>query len=466
MKKTTHKLLLTFCFALLSSIVFAQDIIGSWNGTLDIMGNKLPLVFHISKTDTLYSTKMDSPAQNALGLPTSKTTFIDNKLEIVATGLGIFYQGTLDGDSISGTFNQGGVSFPLVLKQSDKPIYNRPQEPKPPFPYKVEEIAFPNKKDKIDLAGTLTIPDSAGTFPAVVLIAGSGPLDREETVFGHKPFLVIADYLTRNGFAVLRYDKRGLFQSGGDFASATVEDFATDAEAAINYLKTRKEVDKSTIGLIGHSEGGMVAPMIAAQNKNVDFVILMAAPGIKSTEIVLEQNRLSLDAMNIEPENMEKSLTMLKEILNGLTKWEGTVPNQTVLRDQLSQLWEQLPLLVKLKQKKEPFVRSQYNQMVKPGYRSFLKVNPADYLEKLKCPVLAINGEKDTQVNASANLKAIHIALQKAGNNDVEIKSYPNLNHLFQDCETGNADEYSKIEQTISPDVLEDMMKWMKRQVK
>ncbi|MDO5522517.1 MAG: alpha/beta fold hydrolase [Bacteroidia bacterium] len=458
------KMFLLFIFSALSWAISAQSITGSWSGTLDIMGNKLPLVFHISKTDTAYVTKMDSPAQNALGLPTTRTSFAENKLEIVAGGLGIFYQGTLQGDSIAGTFNQGGIPFPLVLKQSGKPVLNRPQEPKPPFPYKTEEVKFSNKKDKIDLAGTLTIPDSAGTFPAVVLIAGSGPLDREETVFGHKPFLVIADYLTRNGFAVLRYDKRGLFRSEGDFAGATVQDFAADAEAAIRFLKTRKEVDKAAIGLIGHSEGGMVAPMVASKNRDVKFIVLMAAPGIAGTEIVLDQNRLSLESMNIEPENRERTLTMLAEILESLTTWENSAGEQTVLRDRLSQVWEQLPLMIKLKLKKEPYIRSQYNQMVKPGYRSFLKEDPAEYLQETDCPVFAINGEKDTQVLADKNLEAIKSALEKGGNYRYETKKYSTLNHLFQESETGLPDEYGKIEQTISPEALDDMLNWMKRQ--
>lgn len=454
------------CVLLMGFSALAQEIIGSWSGTLDIMGNKLPIVFNIEKPDTVYVTKMDSPAQNAFGLPTNRTSFANNKLEIIASGLGIFYQGTLDGDSISGTFNQGGMPFPLVLKQSDKPVFNRPQEPKPPFPYKTEDIFFENKTDKILLAGTFTVPDSAGTFPTVILTAGSGPNDRDETILGHKPFLVIADHLTRNGFAVLRYDKRGVGQSKGDFARATVQDFTADAESAINYLKTRKEVNKSAIGLIGHSEGGMVVPMVASKNRSVKFIVLLAAPGVKGTEIVLEQNRLGLAALNMEPENLDKSLKLINELLYDLTKWENTEVERTVLRDRLSQLWEQFPLLVKLKLKKDPYVRNQFNEMVKPGYRSFLKTNPADFLQKVKCAVLAINGEKDTQVSADVNLNAIKTALDMSKNYRYEIKKYPNLNHLFQESETGNLDEYGEIEQTISPEVLEDITVWLKKQVK
>lgn len=445
--------------------VSAQEITGAWSGSLDIMGNKLPIVFHISGTDSSYTAKMDSPAQNAFGLPTTKTSFIENKLEIVATGLGIFYRGTLAGDSIAGTFSQGGMAFPLVLKQPDKPVFNRPQDPKPPFPYKAEEVTFTNKKEKIELAGTLTVPDSAGTFPAVILIAGSGPNDRDETVFGHKPFLVLADYLTRNGFIVLRYDKRGIGQSKGDHARATTRDFAADASAAFQFLRTRKEVDKAAIGLIGHSEGGVIAPMVAAKNQEVKFIVLLAGMGTSGMETVLFQNRSELEALNMEPENRARTLNMIRETLESLSAWEGTEADRTTLHDNISQLWEQMPLLVKMKLKKEPYVRQQFNAMSSPWFRGFLNENPAEYLQKVKCPVLAIHGEKDTQMLAETNLEAIKRALEKGGNPRHEIKSYPNLNHLFQECETGRADEYGKIEQTFSPDVLSDITVWIKKQL-
>lgn len=458
---------ITIVFLLLLCVfVSAQEITGSWGGTLDIMGNKLPVVFHITKTDSLYTTKMDSPAQNALGLPTSRTSFVENKLEIVATGLGIFYQGTVQGDSISGTFNQGGMPFPLVLKPSGKPVLNRPQEPQPPFPYKTEEVLFPNKKDKTELAGTLSIPDSTGTFPAVVLIAGSGPHDRDETVFGHKPFLVIADYLTRNGLIVLRYDKRGTGQSKGDYPRATTQDFAADAMAAVEYLKTREEVNKSAIGLIGHSEGGVIAPAVASENRDVRFIVLLAGMGEKGIETIMEQNRLSLESMNMEPENTERSLKMIRNMLENLSQWQGTEADRVALRDRLSQLWEQYPLLIKMKIEKDFYIRSQFNAMTTPWTRQFIALNPADYLQKVTCPVLALNGEKDTQVLADKNLEAIKSALNKGRNHRYEIKTYPGLNHLFQECETGRADEYGKIEQTFSVDVLSDVTAWIKKQEK
>lgn len=445
----------------------AQEITGSWSGTLNVMGNRLPVVFNISRTDSLYSTTMDSPAQNAFGVPTTKTTFSGNRLEIVATGLGIFYQGTVQGDSIIGTFNQGGIPFPLVLKQSGKPLLNRPQEPLPPFPYRSEEVKFPNKKDEIELSGSLTIPDSTGRFPAVVLIAGSGPHDRDETIFGHKPFLVIADHLTRNGFVVLRYDKRGIGNSTGDYQGATTRDFAADAAAAVAYLKTRREVMQSAIGLIGHSEGGLIAPMVASSGKHdIRFIVLMAGMGENGLETVMEQNRISMQQLNMEPENIEQSLRALREIFESLSEWEGREADRVILRDRLSQLWEQYPLFVKMKINKENFIRNQVNPITTPWYRQFLTLDPSQFLQKVKCPVLAINGENDTQVVPEKNLAAIQSALDRGGNRRYELKAYPRLNHLFQESETGRVDEYGKIEQTISPEVLSDITAWIKKQVK
>lgn len=448
-----------------SQTAFSQDISGKWLGSLDIMGNKLRIGFTIEKKDTIYISKMDSPDQGAFDLPTNRTIFAHPKLEIIASGLGINYEGIFEGDSINGTFKQGGMSFPLILKRNEKPLLNRPQEPKPPFSYKSEEVTFENKKDKITLAGTLTMPDSDGTFPAVILIAGSGPQDRDENILGHKPFLVIADYLTKNGFAVLRYDKRGVGSSKGDFKLATINDFTADAEAAINFLKSNSRIDNKQIGVIGHSEGGIVASILAANSKkHISFVVLMASPGISGIDIVMKQNEVSMQQSEMEVENIERIQKMNREMFESLLYWENTEINRTDLRDRLEQLWNQLPILVKLQQKKDAFIRNQFNAMILPGYRSFLKSQPDKFIQKISVPVLAINGEKDFQVDSKDNLSAIKNALEKGRNFKYEIKSYPNLNHLFQECETGLANEYGIIEQTFSPQVLEDILNWLKKQ--
>ena len=452
-------------FAVLAANISAQEITGSWSGQLNIQGTKLGIVFHIEKTDTVYVTKMDSPNQGALGLPTTSTTFVDNNIEIKASSLGITYQGTVDTDSIVGLFKQSGMEFPLILKRSGIDVLklNRPQEPKPPFSYISKDIVFVNKEAKIELAGTFTFPDSIGTFPAVILIAGSGPNDRDETVFGHKPFLVIADYLTRHGFAVLRYDKRGVAKSKGFSANTTTQDYASDASAAVAFLKTQKNIDKKNIALIGHSEGGIIAPIVASKDKTIKTIVLMAGSGISGREIILDQNKTSMLQGGLDSETIDAVLPRLNAIFDELNNWKEDENNRTILRDNITFVWNKMPIMWQLKNKKDQYVNSSFRAMASPWFRQFIALNPATYLEKVKCPVLAVNGEKDMQVRFEENLSAIENALIKGGNQQYEIKAYPNLNHLFQECETGNVDEYVKIEQTISPEVLSDIELWLKK---
>ena len=452
---------------LLTGNLYSQEIIGSWTGSLKIQETSLRLVFNVSMKDSVLISTFDSPDQGAFGLPTTRTTYSesDKKLEIIASGLGIFYRGILENDSIVGTFNQGGIPFPLTLRKTIKEVVHKPQTPIEPLPYISEEVTIPdNSQNKVSLSGTLTLPDSTGIFPAIILIAGSGPNDRDETIFGHKPFYLLSDYLTRNGFAVLRYDKRGVGKSTGDYSKATISDFVTDASNALEYLKSRKEIDSSKIGMLGHSEGGIIAPMVASKSSDVKFMVLLAAPGTKGIEIVLDQNENSLKHQGIEPETINRLQLTNREIFESLLVWTGSENDRTALRDRLSYLWEQLPILIKLKLEKEPYLRAQFNAMITPGYRSFLSTDPKDYLSLVSCPVLAINGENDVQVPALKNLEAIKHHIQKGGNYKVETKSYPLLNHLFQESITGQPDEYGKIDQTISPQVLSDITNWVKNQ--
>ncbi|MBK5196408.1 MAG: alpha/beta fold hydrolase, partial [Proteiniphilum sp.] len=343
MNKTVFFVILLFAVVTLS----AQDITGSWGGSLEVQNRALRLVFHIERNDTILTTKMDSPDQGAFGLPTTRTTFKENRVEIVATGLGLYYNGTLENDTLKGTFNQGGIPFPLLLMRTEGPQFSRPQTPLAPLPYISEAITIiPDKKESLSLAGTLTLPDRAGVFPAVVLIAGSGPNDRDETLFGHKPFLVISDYLTRNGFAVLRYDKRGVGASTGDYSKATIQHFAEDVHAAVEYLKQRKEIAGSHIGLLGHSEGGIIAPMVAAIDKEIDFIVMMAGPGTNGIEVVMDQNDNSMRQQGMEPETIKMIQKINREMFESLLEWDGSENDRTALRDKLSFLWEQLPLLI------------------------------------------------------------------------------------------------------------------------
>jgi pimeloyl-ACP methyl ester carboxylesterase len=450
---------------LLTGNLYSQEIIGSWTGSLKIQETSLRLVFNVSMKDSVLISTFDSPDQGAFGLPTTRTTYSesDKKLEIIASGLGIFYRGILENDSIVGTFNQGGIPFPLTLRKTIEEVVHKPQTPIEPLPYISEEVTIPDKsQNKVSLSGTLTLPDSTGIFPAIILIAGSGPNDRDETIFGHKPFYLLSDYLTRNGFAVLRYDKRGVGKSTGDYSKATISDFVTDASNALEYLKSRKEIDSSKIGMLGHSEGGIIAPMVASKSSDVKFMVLLAAPGTKGIEIVLDQNENSLKHQGIEPETINRLQLTNREIFESLLVWTGSEKDRTALRDRLSYLWEQLPILIKLKLEKEPYLRAQFNAMITPGYRSFLSTDPKDYLSLVSCPVFAINGENDVQVPALKNLEAIKHHIQKGGNYKVETKSYPLLNHLFQESITGQPDEYAKIDQTISPQILSDITNWIK----
>lgn len=448
---------------LISSGIFAQEpIVGSWEGTLHIQNKALRIRFHIEASDSLYHSRMDSPDQGAFDLPTTRTSFRDNKLEIIASGLGLFYRGTLLQDTIEGTLNQGGMPLPLNLYRFVKTAPDRPQTPQEPFPYAAEELLIPAGYGDRVLGATLTLPAGKGPFPAVMLIAGSGPNDRDETVFGHKPFLVIADHLTRQGFAVLRYDKRGVGKSTGNFSTATIEDFANDARAVVNYLKQQEEIDPDRIGLLGHSEGGLVSAMLAAGNRDIAFAVLMAAPGTTGMEIVLDQNQISLTHQGVEPETIEELQKLNRETFGMLLEWKGTEEDRTALRDQLSRFWNKLPLLVRMKVEKEAFLRSQFNAMTMPGYLSFLRADPSLYLKEVTCPLLALNGEKDTQVPAVKNIRAITSALEIAGNKNVETRIYPGLNHLFQECITGLTDEYAKSEQTLAPVMLNEVGEWLK----
>ena len=454
--------LLTILFA---SILSAQNIAGTWSGVLSVPNAKLHIAFNIATQNSTYISTMDSPDQGAFGLTTTRTTFADNKLEIVATQLGLFYRGTLTGDSIIGTFNQGGFAFPLVLKRSEKSQSRYYQTPQEPFPYISEQVTIMNDKDGISLGGTFTHPQKGGRYATAILVAGSGPNDRDETIFGHKPFLVLADFLTRNGFAVIRYDKRGVGQSTGDYGKASITDFARDAASVLQFVNSRKDVDKEHIYVIGHSEGSIIAAMTASQHSEIDGIVSIAGPGIKGLEIIQDQNRISMTAQGMNPDSIEYLLAFNRNILQEIIAWDGSENGSTSLRKQLSSFWEHLPATTKNQIGQEAFVENNFKAMITPSYRSFLATDPVEWWAKIHCPVLAINGEKDTQVLAEKNLNAIRQALLKANNRNFVIKKYPQLNHLFQNCTTGFVNEYGTITQTISPQVLEDIVEWLKIQI-
>lgn len=459
------KIIFFFLIVLTTLSISAQDITGQWNGILHVSGIQLRVVFNITKTSTGYNSTMDSPDQGAKGIPVTSTTFENPKLVLVVSGSGIEYEGELKEGIITGTFRQGGQSFVMDLKREpiEKAELIRPQEPVKPYPYTSEEVTFKNEKANINLAGTLTFPAKAGNFPAVILITGSGPQNRDEELLGHKPFLVLSDYLTRNGIAVLRYDDRGTAQSEGNFKTATSADFATDVEAAIAFLKTRKEINKKKIGLIGHSEGGLIAPMVASKSKDVSFIVLLAGPGIRGSQLLLMQQELIGRASGISESELQKSKEINSTAFDMVIKTSNTEKLRHELTDYLTQKLIESPDSQKAGEKYDSvMIKAQVDQITSPWMLYFLRYDPVPALEKVKCPVLALNGENDLQVPPKEDLAAIKAALLKGGNKNVTVVELPNLNHLFQECKTGLPAEYAQIEQTFSPTALEEISKWIK----
>lgn len=449
--------------------VFGQDITGSWNGLLKVQGMQLRLVFNISQSDTGLSATMDSPDQGAKGIPVTTVSFENKTLKLGIASARIEYEGVLGQDNIiAGNFMQAGQSFPLDLTKEivAKEEISRPQEPVKPYPYYEEDVSFKNEKAGNSLAGTLTLPKKDGVYPAVILITGSGPQNRDEELLGHKPFLVLSDYLTRNGIAVLRFDDRGIGASTGDFKTATSADFSTDVEAGVAYLLTRKEIDKKKIGLIGHSEGGIIAPMVASRTKDVSFIVLMAGTGIPGDQLLLLQSTLIGRAAGVSEEDLLKTKNINKgaydlviksknteELNKELTAYMTSYIEQVLKDDPAQSLPEGTTI--------EQVVKVQVDGLISPWMQYFIKYDPSIILEKVKCPVFAINGEKDLQVPPKENLEAIKTALAKGGNKKVTTVELPGLNHLFQECTTGSPDEYATIEQTISPVALTTMVEWM-----
>jgi hypothetical protein len=438
----------------------AQDITGTWNGELEVSGMKLRLVFHIKDSNGVYSSTMDSPDQGAHGIPVEKTSFENGKLKIEIPKGNLEYNGELKGDSIVGNLTQRGMEFAINLsrKAIEKPVVIRPQEPIPPYPYYSEEVVFENKNANITLAGTLTLPKKEGNYPVVILITGSGPQNRDEEIFGHKPFLVIADYLTRHGIGVLRYDDRGVGKSKGVFSTSTSADFASDVKSAIQYLKTRKDINVKKIGLIGHSEGGMIAPMVASESKDVSFIVLLAGPGIPIDQLMLLQKKMIEKKMGVA----DSIIANGQEMNKGAYEIIKNSKNDTNLKEEVNHYFANF-LGSKASEKQ---VEEITDQIITPWWIYFLRYNPVPVLEKVKCPVLALNGENDVQVPYQENLKGIQTALIKGGNKAFTILPIPHLNHLFQESKTGLPQEYPTIEQTFSPIALEAINQWIQKQVK
>ncbi len=431
----------------------AQDITGSWAGSINAAGKSIELIFNIGKTgDTTYVATFDSPSQMAFGIPCKKVSVKNDSLFIDAGVSGIKYNGLWKGnDGITGTFIQGVSKLPLDLAR-----LKRPQTPKPPFNYYTEDVEYNNAAKTLHYGATFTRPSAKGKYPAVIIITGSGTQDRDGTLFGHKLYYVLADYLTRNGIAVLRVDDRGAgISTTGGIKNATSLDFSYDVETSLNYLKTRPDVDKKYLGLIGHSEGGIIAPMVAARRKDVSFIVMWGGPEIGGKKTNIEQNIHALKLSGISDSATNAFIQLHSQVLDLV----GKIHSQAQLDSVIT------PVFIKWKQAQSPATLTAlnvsnstvlgtdfygtYNQLYNAAWlRFFVTYDPETDLAKVICPVLAVNGEKDTQVNAEENLAA--------------IKALPGLNHLLQSAQTGDISEYETSEETMSPAALDIICSWIK----
>jgi uncharacterized protein len=467
------KIIFLFLFVnilLLPNFLSAQKTIekntlpGSWLGKIATNGIELRMIFNIrlNDKDSLVATA-DSPDQGAKNLPLGRVILKDDKLTIQAPLLLGEYNGAFTSDSTAdGTWTQRGATYPLNIKRLKTAFtVNRPQEPRPPFPYTSEDVTFLNEKFNFRLAGTLTIPPGKGPFRAVILITGSGAQNRDEELLGHKPFLVISDWLSRNGIAVLRYDDRGVGKSEGSYATATSADLATDAEAAYKFLMNNPKIDHSAIGLMGHSEGGLIAPIVASSNPGVGFIVSLAGPGVTGQQIIIRQSQEISRLSGISEENIRKATETNKKRFAVLRKEKDNNKAEVKILALYKEILEKEKSSKENSEKAVAQLKATFGAPIYTWFRYFITTDPAVFWKKVKCPVLALNGEKDLQVAAHENLPAIEKALKSSGNKSVKTVKMPGLNHLFQHCKTGLPAEYGQIEETFSPEALKIISDWI-----
>lgn len=446
---------------------------GTWSGHIALPPGPLAISVTLTRGDGgAWSGTIDIPAQGAHGLKLAPVVVTDSAVsfEIANVPGQPTFAGTRSGDRISGTFSQNGGTFRFELGRgaaaaaaTAPPRTPRPQEPKPPLAYTAEDVTYRNDAAGVRLAGTLTRPSAGGPFPAVVLISGSGAQDRDETVFNHKPFLVLADALTRRGIAVLRSDDRGVGGSDRGPAGPTSKDFAGDVAAAVAYLETRPDIDRRHIGLIGHSEGGLIAPMVAASSPDIAFIVLMAGPGVPGDQMMYLQAAALARAQGASEALIAWDRSVRQRVYDEVKSETDGVPN-AAQREALLAGAPTLPGVVSEAAARQTTATILAGAST-PWFRFMLAYDPRPTLARVRCPVLAINGERDTQVVARENLDAIRSALEAGGNRDVTIEALPGLNHLFQTSTTGRPDEYESIDETIAPAALDLIGDWIVKHV-
>ncbi|MBQ3737923.1 MAG: alpha/beta hydrolase [Bacteroidales bacterium] len=444
------KILIPLLFVALQA---QAQIEGYWKGEIDLGVQKLETAFDIKDAENGYVATFDVPAQGAYDIPIDETTFQDGLLQLTMSAMGASYSGTLKDNAIEGEFTQNGMTFPLNLARSEKKERQktRPQDPQPPFHYQIEEVTFVNEKEGNTLAGTLTIPEGEGPFPAMVLVSGSGQQNRDEELMNHRPFWVIADYCARHGIAVLRYDDRGIGGSDGEVKNATSMDFSYDAEAAFDYLRNRKEINATKVGILGHSEGGVINFMVSARRPEVAFLVSLAGPSVNGIEVLKEQQAAILRASGMTEEMVQFNGNANAQMFNIIETSNDREEADTLLR-QLLKGWGY----------NEELTEQTVGQMASPWMYYFLRYDPTDAIVKTNCPALLLNGSKDLQVIASQNLPGYEKIIAEHGKTNLTMRELPDLNHLFQHCETGSPNEYFEIEETISPEVLETIVGFVK----
>jgi pimeloyl-ACP methyl ester carboxylesterase len=439
-----------------------QFIIGNWTGTINAGVMKFTFVFKFwIDDDKILKGTLDSPEQDLKDIPVNEIIIKEDSLKLDIRPIQRKYYAVMNKNDkvINGLYIRNGqINFPLLLnKVESEVILKRPQMPKKPYPYKEEEISFINENDGTRLAGTLTVPDGKAPFPAVILMSGSGAQDRDESEFGHKTFLVIADYLTRSGVAVLRFDDRGVGGSSGDHLQATSKTNSEDIIYATGFIRSRKDINKRKVGLIGHSEGGLIASIVASKCPQIAYIILLGAPGQSIEENLYKQNEMIRMAEG-ESANMISQYNSLQKQIFSIIKEEA---NDSVAAEKLRSAYTMNSYhLLSPEQKKNIDARIN-DLLLTPYFRDIIKCDPSPFLQKVKCPVLAITGEKDLQASPTKNLAAMDEAFKSGGNKNYKLIELPGINHMMQTCKKGTISEYSDIEETISPLVLNTISEWI-----
>lgn len=444
---------------LLPTFLFSQS---NWDGQWKTKVSSLDLYIVISESGS--EVQLTIPGQGLVGLVADNSEVDGERIDFFYRAVNATFYGNIVRDSIVGTWTQGGKKTDMIFERSQDDLsFNRPQIPQEPFPYKVETVVVKKTDTSPRISGTLTMPEGEGPFPALILISGSGPQNRDSEIFEHKPFLVLADYFTRKGYAVMRYDERGVGLTGGKFKGATTADFAIDAESVFQFLSKREDIKKDKIGLVGHSEGGLIAPQVAVNNKDVAFLVLLAGPGILPKDIMTYQMRNQFGKLDISSDAKKKTNIFVEEMMEILSSKASN--DKVIAKYEAASNAFYFSMKeedrTKFGASEELFYFSMAPIFFDPWMRYFLQVDPSDNLKKVQVPVLAINGKKDRQVTAKENIKGIKAALKAGGNKQFKTKCFKNLNHLFQTSKTGEPSEYMSIEETFNEEAMSYVLEWM-----